>query len=212
LVRDFRYPLHHLAIGFRCLSVQLLTELIRFRLGTGLTPVAGQATDGVWVMRITPEAGTVKTGIARILPLHPHLIEQGFPAFVRSRGKGRLFFSPTRRRGGSAENSTCVRMGQKLAEWMRGLGVDDPNIGPNHGWRHLFKTRGRAAGIASDQLDALEGHAVGSVGAEYGSYPARMLMQEIAKLPRFNVTPFRSTDRRRSEVRSAVQAASQETA
>jgi integrase len=31
-----------------------------------------------WVMRITPEAGTVKGGAARTVPLHEHLIEQGF--------------------------------------------------------------------------------------------------------------------------------------
>jgi len=84
-------------------------------------------------MRTTPDAGTVKTGIARIVPLHPHLIDQGFLAFVRSRGKGPLFYSPARQRGGSAENPIYVRMGQKLAEWVRGLGVDDPNVDPNHG-------------------------------------------------------------------------------
>jgi len=179
-----------------------------------MTQLRGQdiyEEDGVWVMRITPEAGTVKTGVARIVPLHPHLIDQGFLTFVRSRGKGPLFYSPARQRGGSAENPTYVRMGQKLAEWVRGLGVDDPNVDPNHGWRHLFKTRGRAAGIASDKLDALQGHAAGSVGAEYGSYPARVLMQEIVKLPRFDVTPAPSTDRRRREVRSVVQTPSQET-
>jgi integrase len=179
-----------------------------------MTQLRGQdiyEEDGVWVMRITPEAGTVKTRVARIVPLHPHLIDQGFLTFVRSRGKGPLFYSPERQRGGSAENPTYVRMGQKLAKWVRGLGVDDPNVDPNHGWRHLFKTRGRAAGIASDKLDALQGHAAGSVGAEYGSYPARVLMQEIVKLPRFDVTPAPSTDRRRREVRSVVQTPSQET-
>jgi hypothetical protein len=54
------------------------------------------------------------------VPLHPHLIEQGFLAFVRSRGKRPLFYSPARQRAGSAENTTYVRMGQKLAEWVRG--------------------------------------------------------------------------------------------
>jgi hypothetical protein len=43
----------------------------------------------------------------------------------------------------------------------------------------VFKTRGRAAGIPSDKLDALQGHAAGSVSAVYGSYPTRVLMQEI---------------------------------
>ncbi len=37
-----------------------------------------------WFIRITPEAGTVKTNEARDVPLHPHLIELGFPEFVTS--------------------------------------------------------------------------------------------------------------------------------
>jgi hypothetical protein len=90
--------------------------------------------------------------------------------------------------------------------------VDDPNVDPNHGWQHLFKTRGRAAGIASDKLDALQGHAAASVGAEYGSYPATVLVQEIVKLPRFAVTHAHSTDRRRSEVRNVGHSATQESA
>jgi integrase len=34
--------------------------------------------EGVWAIQITPEAGTVKTGKPRTIPLHEHLIEQGF--------------------------------------------------------------------------------------------------------------------------------------
>jgi hypothetical protein len=39
-----------------------------------------QHRDGLWTLRITPEAGTVKTGKARTVPLHEHLIEQQCPA------------------------------------------------------------------------------------------------------------------------------------
>ena len=41
--------------------------------------------DGLWVLRITPEAGSVKTNEAREVVLHPHLIAQGF---TRVRLKG----------------------------------------------------------------------------------------------------------------------------
>jgi len=37
-----------------------------------------QQMEGIWTIRITPEAGTVKNKAARIVPLHAHLIEQGF--------------------------------------------------------------------------------------------------------------------------------------
>ncbi len=46
-----------------------------------------------WVARITPEAGTVKTRKARAVPLHEHVIDQGFIEFVKWRGKGPLFYN-----------------------------------------------------------------------------------------------------------------------
>ena len=58
--------------------------------------VFARTIDGeeVWVMRITPEAGTVKTGAARDVPLHPHLVEQGFFDWVAGRPDGPLFYDP----------------------------------------------------------------------------------------------------------------------
>jgi hypothetical protein len=44
--------------------------------------------DGIHAMKISPEAGTTKTGRARTVPLHEHLIEQGFLAFVKANGNG----------------------------------------------------------------------------------------------------------------------------
>jgi hypothetical protein len=46
----------------------------------------------MWVMRIRPDAGTVKTGQARTVQLHEHIIAQGFLDYVRRRGQGRLFY------------------------------------------------------------------------------------------------------------------------
>ncbi len=41
-----------------------------------------------WMMRITPDAGDVKGNTARTVPLHEHLVEQGFVEFARSKGQG----------------------------------------------------------------------------------------------------------------------------
>ena len=47
--------------------------------------------DGVLVMRITPEAGTVKDKKWREVPLHPHPAELGFAEFVEGSAEGDLF-------------------------------------------------------------------------------------------------------------------------
>jgi integrase len=46
-----------------------------------------------YVMRLTPEAGSIKTSSARTVPLHEHLIAQGFIEFVRAQGEGPLFYN-----------------------------------------------------------------------------------------------------------------------
>jgi Protein of unknown function (DUF3987) len=95
------------------------------------------------VLRITPEAGTVKTGNARWVPLHHHVVEMGFLDYVaaveaRLGKRGPLFYRPPPR---PSRKPPAVRLRERLAEWVRGLGVTDPGIQPNQGWRHTFKTR-----------------------------------------------------------------------
>ena len=46
-----------------------------------------------YVAHLKPSAGSIKSGQARIVPLHDHLIELGFVEFVNSRGRGPLFLS-----------------------------------------------------------------------------------------------------------------------
>ena len=45
---------------------------------------------GIHALKISPEAGTTKTGQTRMVPLHEHLIDQGFLSFVKANGKGPL--------------------------------------------------------------------------------------------------------------------------
>jgi integrase len=50
--------------------------------------------EGIDALRLTPEAGTIKTGATRTIPIHEHLIAQGFLDFVKTRGDGPLFYNP----------------------------------------------------------------------------------------------------------------------
>lgn len=143
--------------------------------------------EGVWAMRITPEAGSTKNGHSRIVALHPHLLEQGLLTIARRAGGKPIFYDPERARGAAAGNAHHKKVGERLAGWVRDLGVDDPNVQPNHGWRHLFKTLARRAGIAPEVRDAIQGHAPRSVGEAYGEWPIDVLAQAIRSLPRFDM-------------------------
>jgi integrase len=147
-----------------------------------------QKIEGIWAVRITPEAGTVKAKTARVVPLHPDLIEQGFLDVVKARGTGPLFYDPTRQRVAKEGNRHFKKVGEKIAEWVRNeVGVSDPAVQPNHGWRHLFKSMSYAVGIEERMADAIQGHAPTTTGRTYGDPPLRAKAEAIARLPFFEV-------------------------
>lgn len=150
-----------------------------------------------YYINITPDAGNVKTDTYREVPLHDHLIEQGFLDFVKRCEQGPLFYSTKRQKpGASGKNPTYARVGDAIGRWVRGLGIDDPNVHPNHAWRHRFKTLGRIHGMDSPKLDAIQGHAQANEGGSYGEFPPAALKPEIDKLPRYEVVAVETTDRR----------------
>jgi integrase len=136
-----------------------------------------------WIVRITPEAGTVKTNEAREVVLHPHLIELGFAKFVRACAPGHLFLRP--REDGDVLGP-LQGLKNRLAEFSRAI-VPDPNVAPNHGWRHRFKTVGMEAGIAPRILDAIQGQAPRSVADTYGDVTLKTIADAISRLPRIEV-------------------------
>ncbi|MBZ9649418.1 site-specific integrase [Sphingobium sp. 3R8] len=135
--------------------------------------------EGIWAMRITPEAGSTKSGQARIVPLHPHLVEQGLLRVAEQAGDGPIFYDPARGRGGSAGNAHYRKVGERLAAWVRDLGINDPHVQPNHGWRHLYKTLARRAGMEPEVRDAIQGHAPRSIGETYGEWPIDVLARAV---------------------------------
>lgn len=142
--------------------------------------------EGIWAVRITPEAGTVKANSARLVPLHPHLIEQGFPAVAKAAGDSPIFYDPSTTRRPGQGNRHFKKVGERLRDWVRDeVKITDPAIQPNHAWRHTFKTMTRAAEIPERVADAIQGHAPKSVGQSYGSVPLKTLADAIGKLPRF---------------------------
>lgn len=134
----------------------------------------------VWIVHVTPEAGTVKGGEYRDIPLHPHLVELGFPAFVSSAPEGHLFLTPS-------DNGDVLGPLQgvknRLAEFAREL-VPDPRVAPNHGWRHRFKTLCRDSGVDPRVRDVIQGHASRTVADDYGDVTVKAMVLALEKLPR----------------------------
>ena len=141
-----------------------------------------QAVDH-WRIVITPEAGTVKSNEARQVPLHPHLIEQGFVKFATAAPEGYLFLRPNPETGDVLGPMTGVK--NRVREFVRQF-ITDPNVQPNHAWRHLFITRSRAAGVDQELRRMITGHSGAGVDERVYGDPAG-LYREICKLPRFEV-------------------------
>jgi hypothetical protein len=43
-----------------------------------------------------------------------------------------------------------VKARERVAAWVRGLGVTDPELSPNHAWRHAFKAVGFRCDISEN--------------------------------------------------------------
>jgi len=145
------------------------------------------------VMRLLPDAGSIKTGEARTVPVHEHLIEQGFIQFVQARGKGPLFYAKRDNSDQAKEDPMrpkrppAVRARERLAGWVRRLGITDPEVQPNHAWRDTFKQIAERSGISERVHDAITGHAPRTVGRTYGQATPEDMAAALKKFPRYQI-------------------------
>jgi len=136
-----------------------------------------------WELELNPEAGTVKGGHFRRVPLHPHLVEMGLPDVIKAAEGEHVFLIPNPDTGDVLGPLQGVK--NRVTEFVR-QHVTDRRVQPNHGWRHLFIYNARAVGIDAELRNMITGHRGQTVAArEYGG-PAG-LYREICKLPRFQV-------------------------
>jgi integrase len=153
-----------------------------------------QHRDGFWMLHIRPEAGTVKGSVARTVVLHDHLVEQGFVTFVQEAKPGPIFYDPKASGSKVTDDDPLnpvrpmyVLVRQKLADWVRKLGVTDTGVSPNHGWRHTFKRRAARAKIEQRLRDAFCGHTPANVGSIYERPTVEDLAEAIKDFPRYPV-------------------------
>jgi len=149
--------------------------------------------EGVSVIHITPAAGTVKTRRGRMVPLHAHLITQGFLTFAASRGEGPLFYNvvkgpPRVSEATNPSKARYVKAREYLAEWVRHtLKIEDREVRPNHAWRHTFKQVAARSGIPDGMSDYVTGHSPASVARGYGAPTIKDMAEALKKFPRYEV-------------------------
>jgi len=151
-----------------------------------------EARDGMYVMKLTPEAGTVKTGQIRVVPIHEHIIAQGFIEMVEHVGTGALFYNDATPQRISADPLKPTRSRAEVArsylgKWVRGLGINDPEISPNHSWRHLFKRVADKIGMPEKMNDAITGHTQATEGRKYGQPSVADMAKALKKFPRYKL-------------------------
>lgn len=133
-----------------------------------------------WVLRITPDAGSVKTGEFRDVPLHRQVVDLGFLDFVRNAPSGPLFH------GAKDPDKYLVNArttGGRLSEWLHQKDLVPDGVQPNYGWRHRFKTQGRDLAVSDRVLDAIQGHPGKRASDGYGDVTIVAKLRVIDALP-----------------------------
>ncbi|WP_316214428.1 MULTISPECIES: tyrosine-type recombinase/integrase [unclassified Bradyrhizobium] len=142
-----------------------------------------------YAMTLTPEAGTIKTRKPRIVPIHDHLVEQGFIAFVQKMGDGPLFYNPDTKPEPAdpvkPRRSRAATTRAHLSDWVRELGITDPEVKPTHAWRHTFKQTADRVGIPEKMHDEITGHEHATEGRKYGAPTVEDMAEALKKFPRY---------------------------
>jgi integrase len=102
--------------------------------------------------------------------------------------QGPLFFRPpTRPSRNPNYRGPAVKARERLAGWVRELGIDDPAVAPNHGWRHSFKRRAARANIEPRIRDAVCGHAPRTQAERYELPTVEDIAGALITFPRWEV-------------------------
>lgn len=153
---------------------------------TGLTGEDIRVEAGVPVM----DFRKTKTGNSRTVPIHEHLVEQGFLEFARQHGAKPLFYDPSRRRKGTEADPAELR-GRTVGKWVRDTVKLDKALQPDHGWRHTWKTIALEIGVQERLSDAITGHSVKKVGRNsgrgYEHVTVKMMAEVMRRFPKFSV-------------------------
>jgi len=124
---------------------------------------------------------TIKGHKARYVPLHPEIVKRVIPYMQKQmteHGHGPLFRHLPKDKNG--KRSTYVA--RKIDEWMDDV-IKDPNLAPNHSFRHYLKSELLARDVPERISDAITGHKTPGIGRKYEQVPMSKKFDAIDKLP-----------------------------
>lgn len=137
----------------------------------------------VWLINFP----VTKVDIARRVPLHPALIEEGLLEFHAQAPTGYLFCGDVAQKS-SATRTQQEQRASELSEWIREQVTLDASLSPNHGWRHTFVSRADAAGISKRASNAITGHNTKKDASDgYYAPTPQELRQVIERYPRYDL-------------------------
>lgn len=142
-----------------------------------------RGVDYIDISDIDPDKSLKTDSSRRHVPLHPELVRLGFLDYVeamQAQRQAQLF--PALKRGQYHELTDSFT--RWWGYYARKNGLTEPRK-TFHSFRHTFKARCRAAGIAEELHDKLTGHSSVSVGRQYGAgdeTELALLAKEIAKI------------------------------
>lgn len=137
-----------------------------------------------WVMRITPDAGTLKAGDYRDVPIHSQIVSLGFIDHVKAAKDGPLFNSST---DPAKSARSAQRQSERLAAWLHSADLVPDGLQPNHAWRHRLKTQARDIGADMRVVDAIQGHAGKTASDDYGYVSLVAKARVIDQLPHYDL-------------------------
>ena len=124
---------------------------------------------------------TIKGHKGRYMPLHPEVVARLIPYVekqVVEHGHGPLFRHVPQDKIG--RRSTYVA--RKIDDWMDGV-IKDPNLAPNHSFRHYLKSELLARDVPERISDSITGHKTPGIGRKYEHVEMSKKFDAIGKLP-----------------------------
>jgi integrase len=134
-------------------------------------------SEGIWVLRFAQQSSI--THRRRLVPLHPHLIEQGFLEFARSQAEEHLFLD---------DGDDPAKVVAKIGALTRKVAGNTAS----QAWRRRFVSQSCLAGTSIELTNEIHGRSFRASKLRHelpDNYWLKRMQEEIAKLPQIEVGP-----------------------